>query len=36
MPMEPYEYVCIPIDQIPEEIILQYNLRQLVAADGYI
>ena len=35
-PMSRYEYVQIKIDDIPEEIIVEYNLREKVAADGHV
>lgn len=35
-PMEYYEYMKIQIKWIPEEIILQYGLREVVDADGYV
>jgi hypothetical protein len=33
-PMDRYEYMCMHIDLLPDEIILQYNLRALANADG--
>ena len=35
-PMVRYEYVCIKIDDIPEEIIVEYNLREKVTSDGHV
>ncbi len=35
-PMNWPEFMRIHIDDIPEEIILQYNLRELVHTDGYV
>ena len=35
-PMVRYEYVRIKIDDIPEEIIVEYNLRDKVSADGHV
>ena len=35
-PMERYEYVRIKIDDIPQEIIVEYNLRDKVTPDGYV
>lgn len=35
-PMIRYEYVKIKIDDIPEEIIVEYNLEEKVTPDGYI
>ncbi len=34
-PMAWYEYVRLKIDDIPKEIIMQYNLREKVN-DGYV
>jgi hypothetical protein len=34
-PMDPFEYMRIPIKLIPQEIILQYNLLPLVS-DGHV
>jgi hypothetical protein len=34
--MARYEYVRLKIDDIPQEIILQYNLEKKVDADGYV
>jgi hypothetical protein len=36
MQMARYEYVRLKIDDIPQEIILQYNLKKKVDADGYV
>jgi hypothetical protein len=36
MPMSRYEYIRIKIDNVPEEIIKQYNLREKVDNNGYI
>ena len=35
-PMVRYEYVRIKIDDIPEEIIVEYNLREKVTSDGHV
>ena len=35
-PLERYEYVRIKLDDIPEEIIIAYNLREKVTSDGYV
>ena len=35
-PMNRYEYVKIKSDDIPEEIIVEYNLRKKVTSDGYV
>ncbi len=35
-PMERYEYVKIKIEDIPEEIISEYQLRDKVTTDGYV
>ena len=35
-PMERYEYVRIKIEDIPDEIIQQYNLREKTDPDGYV
>jgi hypothetical protein len=35
-PMDRYEYMRIPINLIPDEIIEEYNLRDIVDADGYV
>ena len=34
-PMDRYEYMKLPLDIIPEEIIQQYNLRKL-ARKGFV
>jgi hypothetical protein len=36
MPMVRYEYVCIKIDNIPKEIIVEYKLRDKVTTDGHV
>jgi hypothetical protein len=36
MPMVRYKYVRIKIDDIPDEIIVEYNLRAKVSNDGHI
>ena len=35
-PMERYEYIRIKLDDIPKEIIVEYNLHEKVTSDGYI
>ena len=35
-PVTRYKYVRIKIDDIPEEIIVEYNLRDKVAMDGHV
>ena len=35
-PMTRYEYVRIKIDDVPEEIIVEYNLRDKIASDGHV
>ncbi len=35
-PMARYEYVRIKIEDIPDEIIKQYNLREKTDTDGYV
>ena len=35
-PMERSEYMKIPIAQIPDEIIAEYNLRNKVHSDGAV
>jgi hypothetical protein len=35
-PMVRYEYVRIKIDDVPEEIIIEYKLREKVASDGHV
>jgi hypothetical protein len=34
--MTRYEYVRIKIDDVPEEIIVEYNLRDKIASDGHV
>ncbi len=34
--MERYKYVCIKLDDVPEEIIQQYLLQDKVDIEGYI
>jgi hypothetical protein len=36
MPMSRYEYIQIKIDDVPEEIIKQYNLHEKVDNNGYV
>jgi hypothetical protein len=35
-PMTRYEYVRIKIEDVPEEIIVEYNLRDKVASGGHV
>jgi hypothetical protein len=35
-PMKRYEYMCIKITDIPEEIIKEYKMREIVTEDGYV
>jgi hypothetical protein len=35
-PMTRYEYVRINFEDVPEEIIVEYNLRGKVASDGHV
>jgi hypothetical protein len=35
-PMSRYKYVCIRINDVLEEIIKQYNLREKIDSEGYI
>ncbi len=35
-PMVRYKYVCIKIEDIPEEIIVEYKLRDKVSSDGHV
>ena len=35
-PMVDFEYMKLPLSMFPQEIVQQYNLKDLVAADGYI
>ncbi len=35
-PMVRYEYVKIKVEDIPEEIIVKYNLHKKVTGDGYV
>ena len=35
-PMVYFEYMKLPLSMFPQEIINQYNLKYLVAADGYV
>jgi hypothetical protein len=36
MPMDRPEYVRIKIKDVPDEIIKEYNLREMVDDDGYL
>ncbi len=36
MPMKRFEYMRIKISNIPEEIIEEYNLHEIVTEDGYV
>ena len=35
-PMERYEYVRIKLDDIPQEIIVEYSLHDKVSSDGHV
>jgi hypothetical protein len=35
-PMERYEYMRLKLTDIPEEIIIEYNLREIATEDGYV
>ena len=35
-PMVDFEYMKLPLSMFPQEIIDQYNQKDLVAADGYV
>ena len=35
-PMVYFEYMKLPLSMLPQDIIYQYNLKDLVAADGYV
>jgi hypothetical protein len=35
-PLKRYEYVQLKLTDIPEEIIVQYNLRAMATPDGYV
>ena len=35
-PMVDFEYMKLPLSMFPQEIIKQYNLKDRVAADGYL
>ena len=35
-PMARYEYMRLKLTDIPEEIIIEYKLREIVTADGYV
>ena len=35
-PMERYEYMRLKLTDIPEEIIVEYNLREIVTNDGFV
>ena len=34
--MVDFEYMKLPLSMFPQEIVEQYNLKDLVAADGYV
>lgn len=36
MPLNHFEYMCLALDILPEEIIIQYNLCNIIYQDGYI
>ena len=35
-PMERYEYMRLKLTDIPEEIIVEYNLREIATDDGFV
>ncbi len=35
-PMTRYEYMRIKLTDIPEEIIVEYKLREIATSDGYV
>jgi hypothetical protein len=35
-PMEQYEYMHLKLSDIPEEILIEYKLREIAALDGYV
>ena len=35
-PIVEFEYMKLPLSMFPQEILQQYNLKDLVAVDGYI
>ena len=35
-PMVDFEYMKLPLSMFPLEILYQYNLKDLLAADGYV
>jgi hypothetical protein len=35
-PMKRYEYICIKITDIPEEIIKEYKMHEIVMEDSYV
>ena len=35
-PMKRYEYVRLKMEDIPEEVIIEYNLRKLATKEGYV
>ena len=34
--MKRYEYVRLKMEDIPEEVIIEYNLRKLATKEGYV
>ena len=35
-PFKLYEYVCLQLEDIPEEIVIEYKLQKKSILDGYI
>ncbi len=35
-PMERYEYMCLKLSDIPEEILIEYKLHEIATLDGYV
>ena len=35
-PLTRYEYLRLILDNFPEDVIAQYNLKNIVTSDGYV
>ena len=35
-PLKRYEYLRLRLDNFPEDVIAQYNLKDIVTSDGYV
>ena len=35
-PMVDFEYIKLPLSMFPQKIVVQYNLKDRIAADGYV